>query len=68
MNKTFDKSLIAKVLSLTFDSEEEIYVVTTVRLKARVRLHDGTIKSLTKVELRDNVNIETLSSHYEEEL
>ena len=65
MNKTFDKSLIAKVLSLTFDSEE-IYVVTTVRLKARVRLHDGTIKSLTKVELRDNVNIKTLSSHYEE--
>ncbi len=68
MNKTFDESLIAKVLSLTFDSEEEIYVVTTVRLKARVRLHDGTIKSLTKVELRDNVNIKTLSSHYEEEL
>lgn len=66
MNKTFDESLIAKVLSLTFDSEEEIYVVTTVRLKARVRLHDGTIKSLTKVELRDNVNIKTLSSHYEE--
>ena len=61
----FDESKIERILSTSFIDEEVDGNLVTVYIRLRVRLKDGSIVSVKKIEVRDFFEGDVKSYHYE---
>ena len=61
----FDESKIERILSTSFIDEKVDGNLVTVYIRLRVRLNDGSIVSVKKIEVRDSFECDVKSYHYE---
>lgn len=61
----FDESKIERILSISFIDEKVDGNLVTVSIRLRVRLNDGSIVSVKKIEVRDFFEGDVKSYHYE---